>query len=279
MKCYTGYFWSYGTNAWVPYMEPAPALPSVGRSRSCASSESSYSCVSSYASSSSSVSSENSTRRAVVLRKRPMARSDRGRGRDSSRRVGSRSRSGTRRSQSSKHVPRVAPCDVGECRRSTAVYSPRRTDEAGDAHSGLRHQGKWRSSHGSGKSGHVADRCEKRNRWQGWGDEANSVATQTWDVSERPSSSKWPTWNWMPGRSWQWSKKRNNKKRGGWRVQAKRAATSLRSEKDMQEVVKGTIKSNECCKSEDDTSGPSKPSDARAKGVGRDGSSSSSSDE
>jgi hypothetical protein len=70
----------------------------------------------------------------------------------------------------------------------------------------------------------------KKKDWEDWSAQVGHDEEKSWEVSGR-SSSKWPAWKWAQGQPWKWSKKRNNKKRGGWRVQAKRAARSRPSEK------------------------------------------------
>lgn len=242
MNCYTGYFWSYAANAWMPYMELAPARNTRARSRSCDSSDSSdssdstysYSYASSYTSSQSSVGSEKSKGR-PVLPKKTLSQQDRGRMDYSSRPAARRSRSEnkTRRSRSRHQDARVSHLTTGRQERFRSP-SPRRgvaVRKTSRETRGSRERFSSSTGHADVASLDLTDGSYAKKRdWEDWSAQVGHDEEESWEVSGR-SSSKWPAWKWTHGHPWKWSKKRNNKKRGGWKVQAKRAARSRPSEK------------------------------------------------
>ena len=236
MNCYTGYFWSYAANSWMPYMEVAPAQHTKARSRSCDSSVStySYSYASSYTSSQSSVGSEKSKGR-PVLPKKTLSRQDRGRMDYSSRPPARRSRSETktRRSRSRRQDARVSHLTTGQQERSRSPPPRRGAAVRRTSHESKGSRERLSSSRGDvdAASLDLTVGCyAKNNDWEDWNAQVGHDKDKSWEVSGE-SSSKWPAWKWTHGHPWKWSKKRNNKKRGGRRVQAKRAARSRPFEK------------------------------------------------
>lgn len=116
-------------------------------------------------------------------------------------------------------------------------------------------------------------RFEERTDWEEWNVQAGNEEDKSWG-----GSWKWPSWKWTQGQSWKWSKKRNNKKRGGWRVQAKRAARSRPSERtdakehsDRRDAEEDALRFQEADAAKiDDVSGSSDSVDVRRESIRED---------
>ena len=247
LKQYTSCFWSYATNMWVPYMELATTTTQRSASVSSYSSSNSSSYASSYASSySSSNSRAQSFCKDQVERVAENLSLSRSRIRDWSHVermcVYPRSRTTHRRCSQSRSRSRSRRYS-GDAVKGRPQFSPRSPRRSSDSHhrcsipmdceKGNRHYSRSRSVRKTGTN--VYDIGESRN-WESWtpNNGVAEKANNSWDRNWY-SPGRWSAWERSQGKSWQWTKKRPNKKRGGWRVQVKKA--SMRSSEGLSVIT------------------------------------------
>jgi hypothetical protein len=239
LKCYTGHAWSYGANAWVPCMSPVPVGDSrrmrMTESRSSSCSSYSYSYSSSRASSYSAASGVESIDVRYSEKKRKSIPKMRSRERSHSRRKCERSRSRLRSRRSSSRGRKAATMLPTVCRsvsnrriRRGSRSPSRRSDTARKWHGPRRRCERFIPRDQTLRC-NLSERDHRHDRKVR--SDAPVPETKHSDAhgNARLSSSNWSSWNWRRQTPWWMAKKRDNKKRGGWRVQAKRAAMSMRT--------------------------------------------------
>lgn len=213
LKAYNGCYWSCATNAWVPYGEVSPTLKK-SRSKSLSSyssySEGSYSesYASSYSVSVRRGGKTTSFSRRNVSPVKKTSRSSRGRSTSIGRSTSRMERCARSRSRGNREPKRItrersaeSRCRVRRIRLTPAPRQRRLTRAVSTS--------RERSSKKCSSREQSADRFAE--------DDAKK-SSQSWNGPEG-TRYQWSSWTWCTS-----AKRRANKKRGGWRVQAKKAA-------------------------------------------------------
>jgi len=213
---YNGCVWSYATNAWVPYGGVSPTLKKP-RSKSLTSYYSSYGSYSaSYASSySASVRRERKTAsspRKNAVPEKKTSRSSRGRSMERS------TRSRSRGNREPKRITRERSAESRSRVRGIKLTPAPRQRRLTRAVSTSRERSSKKCS----------SREQSSTTCRNWADRfaEDDAKKKSWNRPEE-TRYQWSSWTWCTS-----AKRRANKKRGGWRVQAKKTAWLQKTPQD-----------------------------------------------